>query len=267
MTSTPFNLQFLGSGNAWTKPPANFHTNVLVSCNQNSWLIDCGTLCPLALHHLGIPLRNIDAAFISHLHGDHVLGLEELLLHRLFCEHRTIDLFLPAGLFTEHSGIEGADIWQNCLRASLETPDVSSHPPRMLSLSDYASVHKLIPGSPSNIFGLTVDIFPVEHIPMRPCYGIMLDHRVAYTSDCTFSRPRLEELFNKGVSTVFHDVCFTCPGIGCVHTAFDDLATLPRDMAERIILMHYADDLQDTHIRRAIDMGFRFAHQGEIFSF
>jgi ribonuclease BN (tRNA processing enzyme) len=85
---TAFTMQFLGTGNAQSKPPINFNNNVLITVNGHRWLIDCGLLCPLAMYEAGISPLSIDAVFISHLHGDHIFGLEELFFTNFFSPNR-----------------------------------------------------------------------------------------------------------------------------------------------------------------------------------
>lgn len=266
MMQTRFSLTFLGTGNAWSKPPVNFQTNALVTVNGNRWLIDCGSLCPLALHDAGIAPETLCAIYISHLHADHVLGLDEILLHNYFCAQKRTSLYLSAEHFTRFSGIPGADIWENYLRATLETPLLSTHPPRLLTLEHFSDIHLMDEQTVTPIADLPTQLMRVEHVPNRPCFGLILDNRVAYTSDSLFSFQRIENLLSRGIETIFHDAAFGRP-TGTIHATVSELCTLPRDFAEHIILMHYPDIRPDDEVKRARDFGFRFAHKGETFEF
>ena len=270
MTVSPFSLQFMGSGNARSKPPINYNTSALIRSNNHSWLIDCGILCPLALHHFQIPLDSIDGVFISHLHGDHVLGLEELCFSCYFNPSpRKINLYRPSGLQVSTGAPLGYDIWDNCLRAALETTVPDQEGTKLLKLSDYAHVHTIYPEQPFDIFDMHGEIFQVEHVAQRPSYGLMLNHNVAYTSDCRFDPHRIESLLNQNITTIFHDVCFYrhCPSATAVHTTFDELAGLPADMRKHIVLMHFGDDTTDNDFKTAESLGFRIARPGMIFQF
>lgn len=267
MTKTRFTVEFTGTGNAWSKPPVNYNTNAIIRVNAHAWLLDCGLLCPLALNSMNVSLADIDGVFVSHLHGDHVLGLEELFFTNFFGHQRRIRLYLPNGLLSRYSGIEGSDIWENCLRGAMESTAFDGHREHQLMLEDYADVEVFEPHRPYEIFGLRCEIFPVIHVRHRPSYGMILDGRVAYTSDCTFSRERIDSLLNRGVETIFHEVTFAPPWPGTVHTSFQELADLPRDIAERIILMHYGDDTPETSFRAAEDLGFRIARRGIVYDF
>jgi ribonuclease Z len=63
------------------------------------FLIDCGEGCQLQLARYEIPINKIEHIFISHLHGDHYLGLTGLLFS-MHLQKRKADLHLysPPGL-------------------------------------------------------------------------------------------------------------------------------------------------------------------------
>ena len=265
MSANSFSIQFVGSGNAWSKPPVNYNTNAVVRANGHAWLIDCGLLCPLALKDFGISQSDIDGIFISHLHGDHVLGLEELLFVRYYACASRHNLWIPSDFLSENAINSGTHIWQNCLRAAMgSTPDNADSP---LTLQDFADIHEIIPETPCNILGVECQIFKTIHAGNRPSFGITLNRRVAYTSDCTFSLSRIESLLNSGIETIFHETFFAPLFPGCIHTSFDELAELPRAMTKHIILMHYSDMTTQKDFERAESLGFRIAHPGEVFTF
>ncbi len=268
MSETQFTLQFIGTGNASSKPPHNFNTNAILRAGEHTCLLDCGVLCPLALHSLGVPLTSIDAVIISHLHGDHVLGLEELLFTNYFqAQKRRISLWLPEGLSARGTAPVGYDIWDNCLRASLETTVEGEGSQQVLTLDDYADVHIFKPGSPREICGIMCEPFMVSHIKKRPAYGFILNNVVAFTADCTFSRRVIDQLLGSGIHTIFHDVTFTPYAPGGVHTSFEELITLPPDVARHICLMHYADNISWRDIDNAKSRGFRFAQRDTVYTF
>ena len=265
MTEMHFSIQFVGTGNAWSKPPINYNTNAVVHFQGHTWLMDCGLLCPLGLCDMGVSQSQIEGVFISHLHGDHVSGLEELLYTNFFAYQKRIDLWLPEGLLRSHSHYEGCDIWDNCLRASMET-SIHGHK-KLLTLDDYANIHILRPQNPIPIYGLQCEVFHVEHVPMRPSYGIILDNRIAFTSDCSFSKKRIEKLLERGIETIFHEVTFTPAMPYNIHTSFEELAELPREIAAHMILMHYGDLSSLDDFKKAEDLGFRIAKRAIVYEF
>ncbi len=93
-----FTLTILGSNSA--APAYNRHpTSQLLHIQQEYFLIDCGEATQMQLNRYKIRFTKINHIFISHLHGDHYLGLVGLL-STMHLNKRTDDLFLygPGGL-------------------------------------------------------------------------------------------------------------------------------------------------------------------------
>lgn len=92
------NLTILGSSGAL---PAigRFPTSQYLEIQNRHFLIDCGEGAQIQLARLQISIHKIDHIFISHLHGDHYLGLMPLLfsmhLHKRASE---LHLYSPPGL-------------------------------------------------------------------------------------------------------------------------------------------------------------------------
>lgn len=93
-----FEVTILGSSSS----TPIFHRNPsaqLLNVNEKFILIDCGEATQNQLLNFGIKASRIDQIFISHLHGDHYLGLVGLLssLH-LNGRTKPMDIFGPAEL-------------------------------------------------------------------------------------------------------------------------------------------------------------------------
>lgn len=93
-----FKLTILGSSGAL---PAHgrFPTSQYLVIQNHHFLIDCGEGTQMQLLRYKIPIHKIDRIFISHLHGDHYLGLMGLLFS-MHLQRRTSELHLhsPRGL-------------------------------------------------------------------------------------------------------------------------------------------------------------------------
>jgi len=85
-------LTILGSSGAL---PAygRFPTSQYLNIQSNHVLIDCGEGAQMQLMKYQIPIHKIDHIFISHLHGDHYLGLIGLLFS-MHLQRRVNDLHL-----------------------------------------------------------------------------------------------------------------------------------------------------------------------------
>lgn len=87
-----FQLTILGSSGAL---PAygRFPSSQYLNIEKHHILIDCGEGIQTQLKRFSIPTHKIDKIFISHLHGDHYLGLMGLLFS-MHLNRRTNDLHL-----------------------------------------------------------------------------------------------------------------------------------------------------------------------------
>ena len=69
-----FEVVILGSGSA--KPTKRrLQSGQVLRMGPKQFLIDCGEGSQLQMMRKGIKFNNIQAIFISHLHGDHIFGL------------------------------------------------------------------------------------------------------------------------------------------------------------------------------------------------
>lgn len=95
---TPFELTILGSSSA-TPTSKRFPTAQLLNVAERFFLIDCGEGTQIQLRRNHIRFQRINHIFISHLHGDHYLGLMGLLssLH-LLGRKNPLHIFHPPGL-------------------------------------------------------------------------------------------------------------------------------------------------------------------------
>ena len=96
--SKPFYVLILGSGSAIPKKAKN-HTSQLLVHNNKYILIDCGEGCQIQLRRFGVSLQKLDYIFISHLHGDHILGLPGLIFSmNLLGRERELTIIGPSDI-------------------------------------------------------------------------------------------------------------------------------------------------------------------------
>jgi ribonuclease BN (tRNA processing enzyme) len=80
-------VTFLGAGDAFNSG-ARCHASYLVSAPSTRLLLDCGATALMALKRCGTSPGDIDAVFVSHLHGDHFSGVAFLLLESVYESQR-----------------------------------------------------------------------------------------------------------------------------------------------------------------------------------
>ena len=93
-----FNITILGSGSALPTVHKN-PSSQFINVQERHLLIDCGEGTQLQLRKLKLKFQKIDHIFISHLHGDHYLGLIGLLSSfHLLGRKKTITIYAPKEL-------------------------------------------------------------------------------------------------------------------------------------------------------------------------
>ena len=65
-------------------------------------MVDCGEGAQLSMRRMGLKFSRLNHVFLSHLHGDHCLGLPGLL--------STLALQQKGGTVTVHTFAEGAEL-------------------------------------------------------------------------------------------------------------------------------------------------------------
>lgn len=94
-----FKVHILGCGSAAPDRRGNHGSCQCVECCGHNYLIDCGENAQYSLYRRRISYAKIDCIFISHMHGDHFLGLFGLISTIALTAQRKkpIEIFAPAG--------------------------------------------------------------------------------------------------------------------------------------------------------------------------
>jgi len=227
-------VRVVGVGDAFT---ARYHNAcLLLESGATRLLIDAPPALARALRDLSlaspelpaVSLDDVDHVLITHLHGDHVGGLEQLLFWRRFVTGRKARLHaIPEVL---------AGLWETRLRGGMDTlMDTPGGPTRSLTLEDYAEVSPLGPGATA-IGDLSVSWRPtIHHIPTSAILVRAGAHSFGYSADTAFD-PSLVAWLEQA------DLFFHETNLG-IHTPLAALAALPSATRARMRLIHYPDFL------------------------
>jgi len=225
-------VTMIGTGSAFSK---KFHnTSALVNFPGGyGLLLDCGHSVPKGLYEQGISLMDVDGIFISHLHADHIGGLEEVALYNKFVlGGRKIDLFVPHKL--------AVPLWE-CLEGGLGSEGNG--------LGDYFNTHILyapvqkVSPHPA-IDYIPLKIFTTDHVKGMDTYALGIGDHLFYSADTLFDI-KLIQTAAEEYNFIFHDCQMSGYSKNNVHACIEEMLSLPLYMQKRIFLMHYGDNVEE----------------------
>lgn len=250
-------LIFLGSGSAFTLGE-NYQSNMLIESGANKHLlIDCGSDARRAMHELGFSFRDINDVYISHLHSDHVGGLEWLAFNTKFQPNCSQPVL--------HINEDLAnDLWNKVLSGGL-----SSLKGIEAELSTYFDVDPIARNGSFVWEGVEFIIVKTKHVmnnlSLVPSYGLYIigHHRKIFiTTDSQMDLEHFEKYY-KEADLIFQD-CETSALKSGVHAHYTELVGLDPQIKSKMWLYHY----QNGPLPDAQNDGFLgFVKKGQAFNF
>lgn len=268
-------ILFLGRGGAFAPIHIGNSNMMFTSDTGKIMLLDFGMTAPYIFRdEMKLDFKDIDAVYISHLHADHIGGLELLAFSRYFMPKKDDQggMIRPK-LYTIKNLMK--ELWEESLKGGLE-----SMQGKVMNLTDYFDCKPI-----SENRGFTWEgyyFLPVQTVHVRSgyiikhSYGLAVrkinttnggatsklvrnDHYDAYiTSDTQFDCGLIE--YYKKAKIIFHD-CETTPFKSHVHPNYADLKTLPDDCKKKMWLYHYGNKVESFR-----DDGFAgFVEKGQEF--
>jgi ribonuclease Z len=198
-----FMVTLLGTGT----PVLNvdrFGMSTLIEAGSRKLLFDAGRGVSIRLHQARVPLRSIDAVFITHLHSDHIAGLPDFYATSAQGaggrRPSPLDLHGPVGIDNVARGIELIFTDNNRIRLAGQ---------EILPGSLTIATHDNSPegGAVYDRDGIKVTAFLVDHGHVKPAYGYRVDYggqAVVLSGDTTYSPKLISHA--KNVNLLIHSV-------------------------------------------------------------
>ena len=223
-------IKFIGIGSAFNHKLGS--NSALIGFNGTNLLLDCGHDIPYRLEKLNIDSK-IKNIWISHLHADHVGGIEEMLFKSKFKFNNKINIMIHE---------DNETYFRTYLNNSMLAGTGQF-------IDDYANIIAV-----KDSFNIQGEIFNLEktnHINGMPSHMI-IGNDFIFTSDSKVIDYRNINMDN--IKYIFHDTQLNSYPNN-VHATLDELLSLPEEIREKIYCMHWDDDYRKPEILNKIKNG------------
>ena len=238
-------LVFVGCGDAFGSG-GRLQTCLLLRGGGPQALLDCGASSLVALKRTDVLPADIGMVLLTHLHGDHFGGLPFLILDAQFSRReRPLLVAGPPGVKAR-------------IDASMENLFPNSSKTQRRFALEFV---ELLDGRATEMGGVTVTPFAVEHFSGAPSYALRVaygDRIVVYSGDTAWT----ENLIHAAAdSDLFICEAYYFEKKVKYHLDYRTLReNLGRISSKRIILTHMSDDM----LKHAADIDLEMAHDGMI---
>lgn len=231
----------LGVGDAFSE--RYYSTSFALLTPTLNLLIDCPHPTRRMLRAAGLQDQVFDGVILTHLHGDHVSGLESFAFFSYFALKRRLKLIAcPAVLDV---------VWPEHLAVSMRQLRRGDGSFTAMGFEDYFEPIPLRPGARLTLEGLSLELREtIHHIPTTAVKVYEGERILGYSADTTFD-PELIAWLSEA-DLIFHETNYG------THTDYKALRGLPAPLRAKTRLVHYPDDF-------ASDGEIAQAREGEVY--
>ncbi len=185
----------------------------------------------------------VNRLLLTHVHGDHMNGLEGFAFYKHFVEHRRLSLLAVPEV--QHQ------LWESRLKLSMGQL-WNGNGFQTLSFEDYFDFHPLQWLVQQQIGPFTIQARrTIHHVPTSALLISAEGRTLGYSADTAFDPTLIS--FLSSADLIVHETNF-----GPAHTAYEDLLTVDADIQRKMRLIHYSDLFEVSASRISV------AKQGEV---
>ncbi|QKG71414.1 MBL fold metallo-hydrolase [Erythrobacter mangrovi] len=179
---------------------------IAVLAGREAFIFDAGSGSIRKLQRMGFPMDRLEAAFLTHLHSDHIDGFGELMLQAWMAGGRDepLPVYGPPGTDKVVEGFMQAYAIDRGYR-------ITHHGPEVARPGGFGgAVHLLDPPRTGAIAydaaGVIIRVLPVDHSPVDYAFAYRIEYggRVLVISGDTKQSAELAS-FAKGADVLFHE--------------------------------------------------------------
>ena len=225
-----FQVIVLGAGDTFSE--RRHSTALLLACDGFYLAIDCPDMYRSVLRDAaersGLPLAmaDVDHVLITHVHGDHMNGLEGFAFYKRFVEGKRVNLVtspeVRATIWDERLKAPMGTLWDGSQFQSMSFDSYFDH-----VLLDWASAIRV---GPFQIRARRT----IHHVPTSALFIEAAGRSLGYSSDTAFDPALID--FLAPADLIIHETNF-----GPAHTPYASLAGLPPELRARMRLIHTSD--------------------------
>ncbi|MCZ8511103.1 MBL fold metallo-hydrolase [Paenibacillus filicis] len=235
------NLTFLGTGDFY--PRSLGHNSALLEWNDTRLMIDCPASNASALERLGLGLHEVTNMFVTHLHEDHINGIQQFaywheIHRRMHGNDAKPSLYIVSDLI--------GDLWSSVRSGlSLTTGGVRE-------LEHYFELRLIDSEDPVfELSGVRFECVRTRHVPSMVSYGLWAKPYFHFSGDALADSDLLGRI-EPAVERIFHD-CHLWDLTIASHASLADLRSLPEPVRRKLVLMHYNYNYETAESREAFE--------------